>query len=197
MLSSSLRRAVRTTTSSSSATSAIVAFPSLLVPTTSTTTATTRQRRGAAQHQRRYSSSSKPPVPPNDGSRPIDASSSSQQAPANPSAGRKVKESQGRKAAAGDVTKSKQSSATFLNLPSVPSTQDTPIEGLPLNIKEEFSSQLLTARNCYRYQSGLILLRPQTHLRQRTCAPNKQRKDLQRHLRSQQIETRKPYCRGD
>ncbi|EEA19927.1 hypothetical protein TMatcc_010071 [Talaromyces marneffei ATCC 18224] len=136
MLASSLRRAMRTTTSSHSASAAIVAFPNLLVPTTTSITTSSRatRRRGAAQqHQRRYSSSSsKPPVPPNDGSRPIDASSS-QQAPANPSAGRKVKESQGRKAgagAAGDVTKSRQSSAALLNLPSVPSTQDTPVEDI-------------------------------------------------------------------
>ncbi|KAI7970784.1 hypothetical protein EIK77_007964 [Talaromyces pinophilus] len=137
MLSSSLRRAVRTTTSSHSATAAIITFPNLLAPSASTTNnsnnSATRQRRGAAQHQRRYSSSSKPPVPPNDGSRPIDASSSSQQAPANPSAERKVKESHGRKAgagAAGDATKSRQGSAALLNLPSVPSTQDTPIEDI-------------------------------------------------------------------
>lgn len=155
MLASSLRRAMRTTTSSHSASAAIVAFPNLLVPTTTSITTSSRatRRRGAAQqHQRRYSSSSsKPPVPPNDGSRPIDASSS-QQAPANPSAGRKVKESQGRKAgagAAGDVTKSRQSSAALLNLPSVPSTQDTPVEGLSPESKgkKKFSlTQILTPR---------------------------------------------------
>jgi hypothetical protein len=54
-----------------------------------------------------------------------------------------VKESQGRKAgagAAGDATKSRQSSAALLNLPSVPSTQDTPVEGmfLPFPRKKTF-----------------------------------------------------------
>ncbi|EED14384.1 conserved hypothetical protein [Talaromyces stipitatus ATCC 10500] len=136
MLSSSLRRAVRTTTSSSSST--IVPFPNFLIPTTTTAISNTAGaagfgRRGGAS-QRRYSSSSKPPVPPNDGSRPIESS----QTPANPSAARKVKDAEGRKDAGGGsgaigVVKSRQgSSAALLNLPSVPSTQHTPLEDIQL-----------------------------------------------------------------
>lgn len=138
MLSSSIRRAVRTTSST-------VPFPSVLLPTTASVVGSPasaksglafeeHRRRARAQHQRRYSSSSKPPVPPNDGSRPIDTSSSSSQTPAkggvsNKTAEQKRKNSSskehGRKASA----KSRQAPSPYLNLPSVPSTQDTPMQG--------------------------------------------------------------------
>jgi hypothetical protein len=129
MLSSSIRRAVRTTSST-------VPFPSVL-PTASVagvkSSLLVGEQRRRVQHQRRYSSSSKPPVPPNDGSRPIDTSSSSQtpakdgvnSKSAQKREGGKNKE-HGRKASA----KSRQASSTFLNLPSVPSTQDLPMQGM-------------------------------------------------------------------
>lgn len=146
MLSSSIRRAVRTTSST-------VPFPSVLLPTAivggSGSPASAKngslleEHRRRAQHQRRYSSSSKPPVPPNDGSRPIDTSSSSSQAPAKSGVnsakqkregGKNNKDEHGRKVSA----KSRQaSSSSFLNLPSVPSTQDTPMQGKTTTVWDE------------------------------------------------------------
>lgn len=103
MLSSSIRRVVRASAVSlPSVTPSSVGASSngLLVPATRTA------------HQRRYSSS-KPPVPPNDGSRPIDASSQ------NPA---KVNPAGEKRASKRRSAKSSQHTA-FLNLPSVPSTQ--------------------------------------------------------------------------
>ncbi|OKL62031.1 hypothetical protein UA08_02252 [Talaromyces atroroseus] len=137
MLSSSIRRAVRTTSST-------VPFPNVLLPTTANVAGVKSglllgEHNRRAQHQRRYSSSSKPPVPPNDGSRPIDTSSSSSQAPAkngvsNKSAaqkregGKNSNKEHGRKA----PSKSRRAYSTFLNLPSVPSTQDMPMQDVHL-----------------------------------------------------------------
>lgn len=172
MLSTSLRRAVRTTTTNSSS----IPFPAILPSVSAVASAknsfvTATNRRQGAQHQRRYSSS-KPPVPPNDGSHPIDTSSSSQ-TPAkggvnngNKSAGKsasdKAKDSHGRKA-----SKSRQAPAPFLNLPSVPSTQDTPMQGESWRYTRKlFFFFNLANITLFRYTSCFILLGPPSYIRQ-------------------------------
>ncbi|KAL1964126.1 hypothetical protein VTN77DRAFT_7214 [Rasamsonia byssochlamydoides] len=107
MLSSSIRRVVRT-----SAVSLSSVTPSVSVGASSNGLLSPATQRAP---QRRYSSS-KPPVPPNDGSRRIDASSQAPAKGVNPAGEKRAAKRKGKD------SKSNQHPA-FLNLPSVPSTQ--------------------------------------------------------------------------
>lgn len=127
MLSSALRRAVRTST----------AFPSIVLPSSvgicapaNSVLNTTTQRRA---HQRRLSSS-KPPAPPSDGSRPFDTSSP--QTATGKGVGPAERDSEQRKTAkrkgkdsSSNNARNNHSSA-FLNVPSVPSTHHLSPQGM-------------------------------------------------------------------
>ncbi|KAN0083081.1 hypothetical protein V8E54_002169 [Elaphomyces granulatus] len=108
MLSSSIRRVVRP--------------PAVSLPVTSPLGASVNNT--AAVHQRRYSSS-KPPVPPNNGSRPLEASSQTPTKGVSPSGTKrdgKAAKRRGKDNGRNGIGRPGQQTA-FLNLPSVPSTQ--------------------------------------------------------------------------
>jgi hypothetical protein len=122
MLNSSVRRVVR-----SSALSLSSVAPAVGVGASATGFLSTASRRA---HPRRYSSS-KPPVPPNDGSRPMDASSQTPAKGVNPAGQKregKASKRKGKDNGRNGSAKLNQSSAS-LNLPSVPSTQHLQPQG--------------------------------------------------------------------